>query len=149
SSLVLEITESMMMDISPHTLNMMERLRNLGAGLSVDDFGTGFSNLSTLASLPVTEMKIDRSFIRGMARDERSRALVAAMVSVGRKLGLHVVAEGVEQESEVAFLRKQGCPSIQGYYYSRPVAPEVLSLMLSSGWGKKKKVILSCKRGGE
>lgn len=139
SALVLEITESMMMDISPHTLNMMERLRNLGAGLSVDDFGTGFSSLSTLASLPVTEMKIDRSFIRGIARDERSRALVAAMVSVGRKLGLHVVAEGVEQESEVAFLRKQGCPSIQGYYYSRPVAPEVLSLMLSSGWGKQRK----------
>ncbi|HID2649644.1 TPA: EAL domain-containing protein [Klebsiella pneumoniae] len=139
SSLVLEITESMMMDISPHTLSMMERLRKLGAGLSVDDFGTGFSSLSTLASLPVTEMKIDRSFIRGIERDERSRALVAAMVSVGRKLGLHVVAEGVEHESEVAFLRKQGCPSIQGYYYSRPVAPEVLSLMLSSGWGKKRK----------
>lgn len=137
SALILEITEGMMMDITPHTLRVMQRLRDMGIGLSVDDFGTGYSSLSTLASLPVTEMKIDRAFISGIDRDERSRALVAAMISVGRKLGLHVVAEGVEQECELAFLRKQGCPAIQGYYYSRPVSPEALSAMLASGWGNK------------
>ena len=138
SALVLEITESMMMDITPHTLSVMERLRGMGAGLSVDDFGTGFSSLSSLASLPVTEMKIDRAFISGIGRDERSGALVSAMISVGKKLGLHVMAEGVEEESELAFLRKQGCPAVQGYYYSRPVSPEVLSSMITSGWGKKR-----------
>lgn len=145
SCLVLEITESMMMDITPHTLGVMERLRAMGTGLSVDDFGTGFSSLNTLASLPVTEMKIDRSFISGIDKDERSRALVSAMVSVGRKLGLNVVAEGVEKESELAFLRKQGCPAVQGYYYSRPVSPEVLSSMVSNGWGKRREVVVRTK----
>lgn len=149
SALVLEITEGMMMDITPHTLRVMQRLRDTGAGLSVDDFGTGFSSLSTLASLPVTEMKIDRAFISGVERDERSRALVSAIISVGRQLGLHVVAEGVENECELSFLRKQGCPAIQGYYYSRPVSPEALSIMLRSGWGKKHTPSFSTKEASD
>ncbi|MEC5342194.1 EAL domain-containing protein [Brenneria populi] len=135
NALMLEITEGMIMDMTPLTMAVMTRIRGMGVGLSVDDFGTGFSSLSRLVCLPVTEIKIDRAFIRKIDKDARSRSLVAAIVSVGENLDLNVVAEGVEEEAQLSFLRQLGCPVVQGFYYSRAVPAKTLCRMISEGWG--------------
>lgn len=132
TSLVIEITEGMMVDATAETLGIMHRIRELGVGLAVDDFGTGYSSLSSLASLPVTELKIDRAFIRKLEHDQRTRSLVSAMLGVGSSLGLNVVAEGVESEAEIAFLYEHGNPVIQGWYYSPAVSAERLPDVISA-----------------
>lgn len=125
-SLVVEMTESTMPDLTPEMLEAVHAIRALGVGLSVDDFGTGFSTLSTLANLPVTELKIDRGFMDKALEDPRVATLVTAMLGIGASLGLTVVAEGVETEDQHAMLAQHGCGVIQGYLYSRPLPPEEL-----------------------
>lgn len=117
-SLTIEITESATVSLTPDMLEIIRRLRASGAGLSVDDFGTGFSSLSNLANLPVTEVKIDKSFIDRCLEDTRYRLLVDAVVGIGRSLGITVVAEGVETETQQDFLGILGCPVLQGYLFS-------------------------------
>lgn len=130
--LTIEITESLMMMLSPGTLAMMQQLRELGVGLSVDDFGTGYSCLSNLASLPVTELKIDRSFIDQSLQQPRLQSLVEAVLGIGRGLELTVVAEGVETEAQRAMLAEQRCPVMQGYLFSRAISANSLARWLCS-----------------
>lgn len=123
-SLTIEITESAAMVLTPEMLETVHGIRALGVGLSVDDFGTGFSSLSNLASLPVTEVKIDRSFIDRCLQESRLQALVTAVIGIGRSLNLAVVAEGVETVGQCELLRRQCCPVVQGYLFSRPLGPQ-------------------------
>jgi EAL domain-containing protein (putative c-di-GMP-specific phosphodiesterase class I) len=101
---------------------VLRALADLGVRLSVDDFGTGYSSLSHLRRLPVQEVKIDRSFIQGMATDPDDLVIVRAMVDLARHFGLAVVAEGVESELTLGRLEEIGCDAGQGFYFSRPLA---------------------------
>lgn len=124
NELTLEITESMMMDPDEALLKRIKMLREAGVGLSIDDFGTGFSGLSRLVTLPVTEIKIDKSFVDGCLTDTRSRSLLEVITRIGQSFNMVVVAEGVETQEQLQLLRAIGCPVVQGYYFSRPLKPE-------------------------
>lgn len=121
--LTLEITERLLLNEDGVTQGQLAALHRLGVHLSVDDFGTGYSALSYLKRLPVSELKLDRSFVRDLETDADDRALARAVISVGLALGLEVVAEGVETAGQHLFLREAGCPSAQGYWYGRPMTP--------------------------
>lgn len=123
SSLSLEITESALMTNPKVAQCTLEALAALGVHLAIDDFGTGYSSLSYLQRLPVKVVKIDQSFMRDLDSDARRRALVAAMIKLSQNLGHKVVAEGVETDAVVAWLRGMGCDQAQGYLYARPLAP--------------------------
>ncbi|MFT8818742.1 MAG: EAL domain-containing protein, partial [Komagataeibacter saccharivorans] len=103
------------------TIHMVQTLREMGVGMSMDDFGTGFSSLSNLAGLPVNEMKIDRSFMVGLESIEKVRAVVMASVRIGQSLGMTVVAEGVEHEQQRRLLAEMDCDVLQGYMFSKPL----------------------------
>jgi diguanylate cyclase (GGDEF)-like protein len=133
SALVLEITESMIVDDPARALPVVERLAELGVRLSIDDFGTGYSSLEYLKTLPVAEMKIDRSFVAGMAEDVRDAAIVRHSVDLGRSLGLRVVAEGVETVEVHERLAEMGCDHGQGYFYSRPIPSDEFERWLEDG----------------
>jgi diguanylate cyclase (GGDEF)-like protein len=122
-ALVLEITESMIVDDPARALPVVRRLAELGVRLSTDDFGTGYSSLEYLKRLPVREMKIDRSFVSGMADDPRDAAIVRCAIELGRSLGLRIVAEGVESLETHLRLAQLGCDHGQGYHYSRALDP--------------------------
>ena len=94
----------------------------MGLGLPMDDFGTGYSNLANLAALPVTEIKIDRSFTSGA--NSRLDTLVSSVITMGANLGISIVAEGIEDETQLTKLSEYGCPIIQGYYFSKPLDAE-------------------------
>ena len=123
----LEITESAMMHEAAPVLNVLARLRLKGFGLSVDDFGTGWSSLSQLAQLPVTELKIDQGFINGATAEPRNRAVVEASLELGRKLGLTTVAEGVRNVEEWQMLAELGCTRAQGELIGMAVPGEQLA----------------------
>jgi diguanylate cyclase (GGDEF)-like protein/PAS domain S-box-containing protein len=124
--LVLEITERSLLDDTA-SLDRLGALRAVGVRLAVDDFGTGYSSLSYLRMLPVDILKIDRSFVAAMDdRDERSIALVAMIIELADVLGLETVAEGIEEGSQIATLRRLGCHLGQGYYIARPVPPDAI-----------------------
>jgi diguanylate cyclase (GGDEF)-like protein len=118
--LKLEITESAMMENVEDTAEQLREIKKLGVGLSVDDFGTGFSSLSHLKMLPVDEMKIDRSFISDVATNRHSQKIVNSIVRLAHELQLNVVAEGVEEENAMVYLRAVGCDLAQGYLFDRP-----------------------------
>jgi len=99
-------------------------VRSFGIGISVDDFGTGFSSLSLLKDLPLSCLKIDRSFVRDIGKQTGAETIVHAVVEMARKLGFRTVAEGVETEEQVAMLRDVGVDELQGYYFSKPVPGE-------------------------
>lgn len=119
--LTLEITESMFLNETPGVVDAFHRLRQIGVGLSVDDFGTGYSNLRSLETFPVTEIKIDRSFITELATSPSKAVIVRSVIDLGRALGLTVVAEGVETEAQRALLCEMGCLVGQGYLFGTPV----------------------------
>jgi diguanylate cyclase (GGDEF)-like protein len=121
SALTLELTESTVMGESQRSLAVLEGLHELGVCLSVDDFGTGYSSLSHLRNLPVTELKIDKSFVMTMTVNDQDAVIVRALVELGRSLGLRTVAEGVESADAQEMLRNYGCDEGQGYLFSRPV----------------------------
>jgi len=122
SDLTLEITESVLLDSNPDTMNTIARLTTSGVRLSMDDFGTGYSSLGHLRRLAVHELKLDRSFVVGIESDAPSRALASAIVRIGESLNLKVVAEGVETEVQRHFLAELGCDAVQGFLYS-PALP--------------------------
>ena len=124
--LTVEITESVMMDAGPETFEIVRAIRELGVGLSMDDFGTGFSSLSNLAHLPITELKIDRSFMREFEQDANAQAVTTAVIRIGQSLGMTVVAEGVETQGQLRLLTQLGCDVVQGYLFSKPLRPEDL-----------------------
>ncbi|GAB3627850.1 diguanylate cyclase [Pandoraea terrae] len=131
SNLSIEITESVLMDNNPNTLRIIDRVHALGVRLSMDDFGTGYSSLGYLRRLPVSELKLDRSFVHDVARDETVRALTSAIISIGHSLHLTVVAEGVENEDQRAVLVSQGYRVAQGYLFSPALAPHDLEPWLA------------------
>ena len=120
----LELTESMLIGSGASAAETLERLRALKLGLCIDDFGTGYSSLSYLHQLPIDSLKIDSSFIRAMAEDQRKIKIVQSILLLGKSLGIEVVAEGVETQEQAHLLRGLGCERAQGYLFSRPVAFE-------------------------
>jgi EAL domain-containing protein (putative c-di-GMP-specific phosphodiesterase class I) len=131
--LELEITESVIMADPVRVGAVLERLRQVGVALAIDDFGTGYSSLSYLKDLPVDVLKIDRSFVRAMAAEDRDRAVVHSAIELAHSLGLGVVAEGVEDEATYETLRRIGCDVVQGYHVSRPVPAEEISAV-NAAW---------------
>lgn len=128
--LELELTESLIMQDAEQAVATMKELQALGVHLSIDDFGTGYSSLSALKHFPVGRLKIDKSFIDDIPEDENDKAVAGAIISLGRSLNLRVIAEGVETEEQVAFLRENNCDEMQGYYFSKPVAaPDIERLL--------------------
>lgn len=121
SQLRLEITESVLMDNLPVTIETLNGLKSLGVQLAIDDFGTGYSSLSYLQKLPVDTLKIDQVFIGNLGHDERSYPIVTAVVALGEALGLDVTAEGIESASQLDYLRAVGCRRGQGNYFSSPI----------------------------
>jgi EAL domain-containing protein (putative c-di-GMP-specific phosphodiesterase class I) len=120
--LELEITEGLIMQDVDQAIATMEELQHLGVQLAIDDFGTGYSSLNALKTFPVARLKIDKSFIKNLASDDRDKAVAAAVISLGQKLNLRVIAEGVETAEQLAILRENNCDEIQGYYFSKPVS---------------------------
>lgn len=120
-NLQLEITESAVMIDADRSLEILTRLSALGIRLSVDDFGTGYSSLSYLSKLPVNELKIDKSFVMGMESNSNNAIIVQATIDLGHNLGLEVVAEGTENETDVLQLQSLSCDKAQGYYFSKPL----------------------------
>ena len=117
--LELEILESQIMRDPKRSIDILRSIRSLGISISIDDFGTGYSSLSYLKKLPITKLKIDRSFVMDLPEDEDDVAIVRTVISLAKNLGLEIIAEGVESEEQVEFLVSEGCPNIQGYYYSK------------------------------
>jgi predicted signal transduction protein with EAL and GGDEF domain len=122
--LELEITESCLMEDPDQAVRLLHRLRDAGVRISVDDFGTGYSSLSYLTRLPITALKIDRSFVRDAVTNPEAASIVRAVIDMAHNLRFTVVAEGVETQQQVAFLRKYECDQAQGYFYARPASAE-------------------------
>ncbi len=131
SRLMLEITESVLVDAEERVERELAALRESGCVISIDDFGTGLSTLARLSRLPVDVLKMDRDFVARIEHDPRTAAVVAAVVELGRTLGMDVVAEGVETPGQLAALRRLGCRFLQGYLLSRPVPAEQLPGVLA------------------
>ncbi|MGG2095123.1 EAL domain-containing protein [Bacillus sp. S13(2024)] len=119
--LELEVTESMTMTNVERSKRLLRAFRNLGVTISIDDFGTGHSSLSYLKDYPIQKLKIDRSFIKDIHEDVRTKQITAAIIAMGQHIGLEITAEGVETEEQLAFLREHNCSYIQGYYFSKPL----------------------------
>jgi diguanylate cyclase (GGDEF)-like protein/PAS domain S-box-containing protein len=128
--LVLEITESVLVDDADRTIAKLHLLRELGVKLAIDDFGTGYSSLSYLRRLPVNVLKIDRSFVSGVGSEGDLAALSNAVVDLGRSLGMETVAEGIEELDQLVRLRAMGCSLGQGYYFSRPKPADEIAPLL-------------------
>jgi diguanylate cyclase (GGDEF)-like protein/PAS domain S-box-containing protein len=129
--LELEITEAVLMEKGPRPAAIIRNLRAFGIGISLDDFGTGYSSLSYLLNYPFTKIKIDKSFILNLNHEASSRAVIRAVIGLGRSLGLTVTAEGIEREIERDYLREEGCTQGQGYLFGKAAPPPVSSSMAS------------------
>jgi EAL domain-containing protein (putative c-di-GMP-specific phosphodiesterase class I) len=121
-NLALELTESLLFTNADLMLSVIQELKAIGVTLAIDDFGTGYSSFSYLRQFQISKLKIDRSFIRNVAANPDDAAITAAIISMAKSLHLKVIAEGVEDEAQMAFLRAHQCDEIQGYYFSKPLA---------------------------
>jgi EAL domain-containing protein (putative c-di-GMP-specific phosphodiesterase class I) len=121
SDLIVELTETALLDGNPSTVDTLLKFRNLGITLSLDDFGTGHSSLSYLRDLPIKRIKIDRSFVRDLHENELSLRLSKAIIRIGESLGLHVIAEGVENKAQLDLLKAQHYHAVQGYLLAKPM----------------------------
>lgn len=124
SAIELELTETFLMENAIATVQSLERLKDIGVTLSIDDFGTGYSSLNYLHQFPIDKLKIDQSFVRDILDDPADWAITQAIIGLGHTLGLRVVAEGVERAEEAVWLRDAGCNELQGYLFSKPMAPK-------------------------
>ena len=124
--LKLELTESLVLENVEDTIEKMLAIKQLGVGFSMDDFGTGYSSLSYLARLPLDQLKIDQSFVRGLPGTKNNETIARTIVALGRGLSMNVIAEGVETESQRSFLEAHGCHAYQGYLFSRPLPIDAL-----------------------
>lgn len=139
SCLQLELTEGVLMDSSAAVEDSLSMFHKLNVGLSMDDFGTGYSSLSYLRRYPFDILKIDRSFITEIATNPGDRELVSATISMAHRMGLKVVAEGVETEEQLAYLKQEQCDLIQGYYYSKPLVADYFDYFLEY-WSERPEV---------
>lgn len=139
--LELELTESVLMKRAESAASLLQILRARGVQLAVDDFGTGYSSLSYLRKFPINALKIDQSFVRQITTAPNETTIVTAVISMGRSLNLRVVAEGVETQEELAFLRLHQCDEAQGYLFSRPVAAQQFEVLLRSGISQETVII--------
>ncbi|MET0980797.1 MAG: EAL domain-containing protein [Telluria sp.] len=128
--LELEVTESLIMRDLQKSVAKMRELKAMGMSLSIDDFGTGYSSLSSLKTFPISRLKIDKSFVSDLADNPDDQAIAMAVISLGHKLNLRVIAEGVETEQQRSFLRENDCDEMQGYLFSRPLPPDDVADML-------------------
>ena len=124
--LILEITESMIMQRTYIALDILKALEVLGVNISIDDFGTGYSSFTYLKNFKLQFLKIDKSFISDLHENERSKAIVTAIILMAHALDLKTIAEGVETKAQLNFLKEKKCDMYQGYYFSRPLPPEAL-----------------------
>ncbi len=131
--LKLELTESLLVEDVEDVISIMQTLKDLGIGFSIDDFGIGYSSLSYLKRLPLDQLKIDQSFVRDIVIDADDRAIVQAIISLAGSLGLHVIAEGVETEAQRDFLAAHGCQAYQGYLFGRPAPADQFDRLLRTG----------------
>jgi len=127
----LEMTESVLVESSENVLDAFEELRRLGIKISLDDFGTGFSSLNYLSTFSVDSIKIDRSFISKVDKDKNS-AIVVAVIQMAHAFGYKVVAEGVETQDQLDFLKQIDCDIVQGYFYSRPIPADAVDELIDS-----------------
>jgi EAL domain-containing protein (putative c-di-GMP-specific phosphodiesterase class I) len=139
--LELEITESALMQNPEAAIAILSEFKAIGIQISIDDFGTGYSSLSYLRQFPFDILKIDRSFVCQLTKDDKNVAITTAILQMARSLNLKVVAEGVETASQLAFLDSHECDEIQGYWFSPPLSAETLEELLSAG---KSLPLLSC-----
>jgi EAL domain-containing protein (putative c-di-GMP-specific phosphodiesterase class I) len=117
----LEITESYIMHHPEKSIEILDKLHQKGFKISIDDFGTGYSSLSYLKKLPVDKLKIDRSFIKDLPQDSEDSAITKTIITLAKNLNLEVIAEGVETQAQELFLQENGCDSVQGYFYAKPM----------------------------
>jgi EAL domain-containing protein (putative c-di-GMP-specific phosphodiesterase class I) len=129
--LELELTETLIMQDVDQAIVTMKELQMFDVRLSIDDFGTGYSSLAALKRFPVGRLKIDKSFIDDILRDESSNAVAKAIISLGQNLHLRVIAEGVETEAQAAFLRENHCDEMQGYFFSKPIPAAGIATLLA------------------
>ncbi len=133
--LEMEITETSLMENADDVIAILKGIRGVGIQLSVDDFGTGYSSLNYLRNFPIDVIKIDQSFVVDIGGDGGGAMLAAAVIAIGQSLGLKVIAEGVENETQLAFLRQQWCDEIQGFYFSHPIPAEEFASMVRQDKG--------------
>jgi EAL domain-containing protein (putative c-di-GMP-specific phosphodiesterase class I) len=119
--LEIEVTETSAMRDIERAISNMDRLREMGVGLAIDDFGSGFSSLNYLKKLPIGKIKIDKSFVKGVVTDAGDQAIVSAVIAMGKNLNLCVVAEGVEMQEQLDFLKTKRCDAVQGFLFSEPL----------------------------
>ena len=131
--LELELTESLLLSNADVRFQVLQDLKAMGLKLAIDDFGTGYSSFSYLKHFPVSKLKIDRSFVRDVAVNPDDAAITSAIISMAKNLNLRVIAEGVENEAQMAFLRAHHCDEIQGYYFSKPLSTDEVVNKLRDG----------------
>jgi diguanylate cyclase (GGDEF)-like protein/PAS domain S-box-containing protein len=129
----IELTESLVMEDAEHTADVLCRLKALGVHLSIDDFGTGYSSLSYLKRFPIDVLKIDQSFVHDLTTDPDDAAIVRSIISLAHSLHMRVIAEGVETEPQLSYLRRHACDQIQGFYFSKPLTTEAFGQLLRQG----------------
>lgn len=130
-SVEIEITESMIMANSDRAVQILHELKSLGVDIAIDDFGTGYSSMAYLKRFPLDRLKIDRSFVQDITNDTDDAAITTAIIALAHNLSLQVIAEGVETEEQLSFLRKHDCEEIQGYFFSRPLPPDECTRFLA------------------
>lgn len=135
NKLILELTESTLMDHSDELLDKLKSLRKTGVRLAIDDFGTGYSSLSYLKLLPLDKLKIDRAFVSDIGVDRNDEAIVMAIIAMSKSLSLEVVAEGAQTKEHMDFLRTYHCDEVQGFYFSKPLASDACTTLLFENHG--------------
>jgi EAL domain-containing protein (putative c-di-GMP-specific phosphodiesterase class I)/CheY-like chemotaxis protein len=133
--LEVELTESLVIQDIDRTIEVLARLKEMKVAASMDDFGTGYSSLSQLKRLSLSTLKIDQSFVRDIVTDPHSATIATTIIAMAHALGLKVIAEGVETEAQLGFLRGRGCDEMQGYYFSKPVPVAEFAALLREGRG--------------
>jgi EAL domain-containing protein (putative c-di-GMP-specific phosphodiesterase class I) len=131
--LELELTEGIVMQDVDNTIECLHNLKQLGIKLSIDDFGTGYSSLSYLKRFPINKLKIDQSFIHDITHDADDEKIVRAVIGLAQAMNLTVIAEGVETQEQLNFLRRHQCDEMQGYWYSKPLPAVEMAKLLKQG----------------
>jgi EAL domain-containing protein (putative c-di-GMP-specific phosphodiesterase class I) len=122
--LELEITESMVMQNPVRLIEVLTNIKKMGVRLAIDNFGTGYASLTQLRNFPIDTIKLDKSFIRNLPQDSKDKAITEAIIAMGKTLSLTVVTEGMETQAQKDFLQDHICDEMQGFYFSKPVAPD-------------------------